>query len=122
MAQILQSKVFIKNIKRLKKRYPNVEIDIQPLLEQLVKGETPGDQIQGLRHPVFKARAANRDAQKGESGGYRLIYYVKVKDVFVLIVIYSKTQQTDIAPKLLKQLLSDVEQEFSDSETNEDDN
>ncbi|MDX2141648.1 MAG: type II toxin-antitoxin system RelE/ParE family toxin [Chloroflexota bacterium] len=73
MARILQSKVFAKNIKRLKKRYPNVELDMQPLLAALAQGETPGDQIQGLRHPVFKARAANRDAQKGESGGYRLI-------------------------------------------------
>ncbi len=49
--------------------------DLNPVLIQLEAGETPGDRIQGLgSYRVYKARIRNSDAQRGKSGGYRVVY------------------------------------------------
>jgi mRNA-degrading endonuclease RelE of RelBE toxin-antitoxin system len=50
---------------------------LKTLVNQLEQGETPGDQIQGTGHSVYKVRLPNTDAQRGKSGGYRVIYYLK---------------------------------------------
>jgi mRNA-degrading endonuclease RelE of RelBE toxin-antitoxin system len=68
---------FAQNIRRLKKKYRNILKDIEPTIAQLESGETPGDQIPDVGYPVFKVRVRNSDAQRGKSGGYRIIYYLK---------------------------------------------
>jgi len=65
----------------------------------------PGDQITGIGATVFKVRAANRDAQRGLSGGYRIIYYLQTQEDIVLLTIYSKTEQGDISPQELQAIL-----------------
>jgi mRNA-degrading endonuclease RelE of RelBE toxin-antitoxin system len=60
----------------LAKRYRQIKLDIQPVLDQLQSGDLVGDQVQSNGHPVFKVRIKNSDIQKGKSGGYRLIYYL----------------------------------------------
>jgi hypothetical protein len=39
---------FTQNIRRLKKKYRSVVSDLKPTIEQLERGETPGDQIPGI--------------------------------------------------------------------------
>lgn len=46
---------FLKALKRLSKKYPHVTRDLQNFTEQLTGGDTPGDQIQGLKYTVYKA-------------------------------------------------------------------
>lgn len=65
---------FQKAIKRLRKKYPRIRDDVQPLINQLSLGETPGDQIQATGYTVYKVRLSNRDTKRGKSGGYRVIY------------------------------------------------
>jgi hypothetical protein len=62
-----------------------------------------------VRYEVYKVRARNSDASKGKSGGYRLIYYVKSDSEVVLITVYSKTEQTDIAPEEIRRIILDLE-------------
>jgi hypothetical protein len=69
----------------------------------------PGDQVPGVRYEVFKVRAKNSDASRGKSGGYRLIYYVKTESERVLITVYLKTEQADIAPEDIRQIILDME-------------
>ncbi len=45
---------------------------------------------------LYKIRVRNSDAKRGKSGGYRVIYYLKTKEVIILVTLYSKTEQTDI--------------------------
>ncbi|MGI9281239.1 MAG: type II toxin-antitoxin system RelE/ParE family toxin [Endozoicomonas sp.] len=45
---------------------------------------------------MYKIRVRNSDAKRGKSGGYRVIYYLKTKEVIILVTLYSKTEQTDI--------------------------
>ncbi len=87
---------FKRNIRRLSKKYRSIRSDIQPVLDQLVRGETPGDRIVGTRHVVYKVRAGNSDLGRGKSGGYRLIYYLVTESSIVLLTLYSKTEQGDI--------------------------
>ncbi|MEA5535059.1 type II toxin-antitoxin system RelE/ParE family toxin [Crocosphaera sp. XPORK-15E] len=58
---------------------------------------------------MFKLRVRNRDNQKGKSGGYRLIYYLKTAQAIILLTIYSKSQQTDIAADDIQRIITEYE-------------
>ena len=87
---------FERDLKRLGKRYFHIRHDLEPLIAQLIAGETPGDRVSGLMTVVYKVRIANTDARKGKSGGYRVIYYLPSDEVNILLTIYSKNDQADI--------------------------
>ncbi len=83
--------------------------DIKPIVDALIKGETPGDQITGTNYTLYKVRAKNSDSQRGKSGGYRVIYYLRTKTKCILVTLYSKSDQGDISLDELKHLLSDID-------------
>jgi mRNA-degrading endonuclease RelE of RelBE toxin-antitoxin system len=76
---------FKRNLRALSKRYRHIRSDLEPLLAQLQTGDCPGDQISGIIYTVFKVRLRNTDAQRGKSGGYRVIYYLKTKAKIILV-------------------------------------
>ncbi|BAZ67564.1 hypothetical protein NIES4106_23190 [Fischerella sp. NIES-4106] len=86
---------FNQNLRTLAKKYRSIRNDIQPVIAQLERGELPGDQISGIGYKVFKLRVRNSDIQKGKSGGYRLIYYVKTATGIILLTIYSDVPDAD---------------------------
>ncbi len=93
------SDTFKRQLKRLSRRYRRIRRDLQPIIEHLAAGETPGDRIQGLGHTVYKLRVRNTDAKRGKSGGYRIIYYLRSDADVLLVTIYSnysKAEQSDI--------------------------
>lgn len=75
--QIAFAPSFKKELKQLQKKYPRIQQQIHSLIEQLVAGETPGDQIQATGYTVYKVRLPNPDTQRGKSGGYRVIYFIR---------------------------------------------
>ena len=89
---------FKRNLRQLAKKYRHIRSDIQPVIDTLVAGELPGDQIPGIGFPIYKVRIRNSDARRGKSGGYRMIYYLPTDVSIVLITLYSKTEQQDIEP------------------------
>ena len=107
--QVTFTPEFKRNLRQLAKKYRHIKSDLQPILDQLASGSKPGDQVPGVRYEVFKVRAKNADASKGKSGGYRLIYYVKDESERVLVTVYSKTEQADIAPEEIRQIILDLE-------------
>jgi len=90
------SDTFKRQVQRLSRKYRRIRSDVKPLIDQLEAGETPGDQVQGVGHTDYKARVRNSDAQRGKSGGYRIIYYLYTEESVLLVTIYSKTDQPDI--------------------------
>ena len=96
LIQIEISSTFKRNLRTLTKKYRSIRKDIQSVIKQLEQGEQPGDQISGLGYAVFKVRIRNSDNQKGKSGGYRLIYYLKTTTGIILLTIYSKSEQVDL--------------------------
>jgi mRNA-degrading endonuclease RelE of RelBE toxin-antitoxin system len=86
-----------KELKKLGKKYYSIEEDIEPLIEKLETGETPGDKISGNKYSVYKVRVKNSNINKGQSGGYRVIYYTVTPDAVLLTAIYSKSVQENIS-------------------------
>ena len=96
---------FQQKIRSLSKRYRNIRSDLDPILDQLRQGEAIGDQIRGVGFPVYKLRVKNSNIQKGKSGGYRLIYWLKLKDTIVLLDIYSKSEQVDMDIQVIRKII-----------------
>lgn len=114
--QVEASPMFSRNLRDLAKKYRNIRNDIKPVVEQLEQGDLPGDQIPGVGYAVFKLRVRNSDTQKGKSGGYRLIYYVKTSTGIILLTIYAKSEQVDIAAKDIQNIVAEYEQKAIDDE------
>lgn len=103
---------FLKRLKQLVGVYSGVIADLAPLLARLKKGETPGNRVQGVgSRLIFKVRVANSDAQRGKSGGYRVLYYVVDGERCLLLTIYSKSEQSDIPSQELLSIISEWESE-----------
>ena len=100
---------FTQDFKQLQKRYKQVGDDLRPLLDQLRHGQTPGDQVTGTGYPVYKVRIRNRDAKRGKSGGYRVVYYLETAQQVVMITIYSKSDQSDIPTKVIRRIIKEYE-------------
>ena len=109
---------FKKNIKKLEKKYRSIEEDLEPLIKQLESGETPGDRISGNKYPVYKARVKNSDNKKGQSSGYRVIYYTIATNAILLTTIYSKSERANISNREIEDLIEqqEIEVEQQDRE------
>ena len=102
---------FQRDLWELAKRYRSIRSDIQPLIDQLQAGEIPGDRIAGIKYQVFKVRVKNSNIQKGKSGGYRVIYYLKNAQGIILTTIYSKSDLTDVSNEIIEQAIAQYEEE-----------
>ena len=100
---------FQKNLRDLVKRYRNIRSDIQTITQDLETGNLVGDRIAGVgeNYVVHKVRVRNRDIQKGKSAGYRLIYQVESDTSILLLTIYSKSDQEDIAAEEIREILGE---------------
>lgn len=99
---------FLKDVRRLAKKYPAVLKQFESLSEQLKSDERPGDKIPNVGIDVYKVRLPNPSAQRGKRGGFRAIYYVQVADMVFLLRIYAKTEQEDITAGEIRSALEDV--------------
>lgn len=104
---------FQRDLRALAKRYRSIRADLQPLIEQLQAGETPGDLLTGTKYRVFKVRLKNSDIQKGKSGGYRVVYYVKTEVSIILATIYSKSDFSDVSNEVIEAAIAQYERELS---------
>ncbi|SKB14197.1 conserved hypothetical protein [Planktothrix sp. PCC 11201] len=115
LIQVEVSSTFKRNLRTLAKKYRSIRNDIQPIIEQLEQGELPGDQIPEVGYVVFKLRVRNSDIQKGKSGGYRLIYYIKTATAIILLTIYAKSEQVDIDADDIRSIIREFEQQATES-------
>lgn len=75
---------FKRNLRTLGKRYYPIRSDIEPVIAQLQAGNFIGDRVPRIGYMLYKVRVRNRDAQRGKSGGYRLIYYLQTSQSLIL--------------------------------------
>lgn len=57
-------------------------------------------------------RLKNSNIQKGKSGGYRVIYYLKTDWGIILATIYSKSDISDISSETIEEVIAEYEQEI----------
>jgi len=100
---------FKRNIRQLAKKYRHLQADVQPVIAQLESGQTPGAQIPRTGYTVFKVRIQNSDIQKGKRSGYRMIYYLKTPKLVLLITLFSKPEQGDIAAEQIRRIIREHE-------------
>jgi hypothetical protein len=66
-------------------------------------------------------RVQNSDIQKGKSAGYRFIYYLQTMTIVILIAIYSKSEQSDIASDRILEIIREFNELIENSgETTEE--
>ncbi|MEH2436837.1 MAG: type II toxin-antitoxin system RelE/ParE family toxin [Nostoc sp.] len=110
--QIALTPRFKRDLRELAKRYRSIRTDLQPLIDQLQAGEILGDRIVGVKYQVFKVRLKNTNIQKGKSGGYRVIYYLKTDRGIILTTIYSKSDISDVSNETIEEAIVQYEQEI----------
>lgn len=99
---------FQRNLKHLRQKYPKVVSEVRQLVQQIEQDNRPGIKIPNVRYDVYKVRLKNPSTRKGKRGGFRVIYYLKLKDHIILITIYSKTEQSDISTDEIQKILEDI--------------
>jgi mRNA-degrading endonuclease RelE of RelBE toxin-antitoxin system len=68
----------------------------------------------GNRYAVYKVRVKNSDNNKGQSGGYRVIYYTIALDLVLLTTIYSKSDLADIGNNEIEEIIAKHELELEE--------
>jgi mRNA-degrading endonuclease RelE of RelBE toxin-antitoxin system len=98
-----------RNLRELSKKYRNVRLDTQPIIEQFQGGNFIGDRLSGMgeNYVILKVRVKNSNIGKGKSAGYRLIYQVESPTSLLLLTIYSKSGREDISPNEIFSILSE---------------
>ncbi len=105
---------FRKQVRKLEKRYRKIQFDLQPILMQIQMGEIIGDRLQGIDAEVFKVRIRNSDVNRGKSGGYRMIYWLKLPECVVLLDIYSKSDRDDIEINTIQNIITEFDRQTDD--------
>ena len=91
---IIPSSKFLREFKKLKKKYPSLFNDVDKLTESLQENPTMG---KPLGRDCYKVRMAISSKNQGKSGGARVITCVKiVDDTLYLLSIYDKSEQENI--------------------------
>jgi len=95
---------FEKDVKKLKKKFPKIKLDLLELLNELSINPEIGI---NLGNNIFKIRVPNSSIPTGKSGGFRIITYYKTDDTLYLVTMYSKTEQDIILTDKLKQIIKE---------------
>ncbi|MFW6359756.1 MAG: type II toxin-antitoxin system RelE family toxin [Chroococcales cyanobacterium] len=111
MVEVRFTPSFKRRLKTLFKRYRHIQQDVQPIIEERQAGNFIGNQISGITVTVLKVRAKNRDIPTGKSGGYRIIYQVGSPQLVLLLLIYAKSEQTDVSLDEIRVAIAKTENE-----------
>lgn len=107
--RIIPQKHFLKEVKRLAKRYKSLKKDLQTLQEELERNPFAGIDLGG---GVRKMRMAIGSKNRGKSHGARVITYTYTIDesegVINLIFIYDKEERENISKAEIEDLIKEV--------------
>ena len=107
--QIITTKNFEKEVKRLAKKFPSLKTDLENLQEKLYENPFIGDPI---GNKSFKIRFAVKSKGKGKRGGMRIITHIELDFVMddlsnvYLLTIYDKSETENITNIELRRLLN----------------
>ena len=118
--QIKTIKSFEKAVRNLSKKFREIKKDIKEASCLLEENPFIGVPIPGYEGALWKLRVTNTSAKRGKQGGFRIVYLVnEVTEHCYLLIIYSKTDKTDVTYEEVENLLKALEDEyFSDNSEN----
>ncbi len=89
---------FKKQLKKLKKKYPQVKDDLLRMTDSF----DPKNEI-SIGRSIYKIRIASSDMKKGKSGGFRAYLYLYMKNNLLLpLCIYPKAETESISENELQ--------------------
>lgn len=104
--EIIPTPQFVKDVKRLYKKYPSLSNDLKLLGQELSQNPALGE---SLGNNLFKIRINIRSKNKGKSGGGRVITWVKYeKNTIWLLTLYDKSALENISNHFLEELIRDL--------------
>lgn len=105
--ELVPTSNFLKELKKLKKKYPSLVNDLEILEYQLQENPTTGVEVY---KNCYKIRFSIKSKGKGKSGGGRLITWVKVeKERIYLLSIYDKSDKETVTDQYIKALLESLD-------------
>lgn len=105
MVNIVTIPTFEKNAKKIAKKDKLLHKDLQKLFEMLTNNPREGT---FLGHNCYKIRIQNSSANKGKSGGYRVISYYYDMETLGLLTIYSKSDRENIFQNEIDELIREL--------------
>jgi mRNA-degrading endonuclease RelE of RelBE toxin-antitoxin system len=97
---------FLKQTKKLSKKYRSIKDDLSLLFEKLEQNPTLGT---NLGNNCYKVRLAIKSKGKGKSGGARIITHILIEnETIYLLSIYDKSDQDSISDEEIKSLLDNI--------------
>lgn len=93
---------FLKEAKKLSKKYKLLKTDLQQAVKEITSNEDLGVY---LGCDLYKKRLKNSSIPTGKSGGFRLIIYKQIEEKIILISIYSKTDRETLTNEELSELV-----------------
>lgn len=101
--RIIPTPEFVKEVKRLAKKFPRLSRDLETLQDILTENPKMGTP---LGNNCYKLRLQNTSIKRGKSGGFRIIIFLIDKDkVIRLLSIYSKTERNNISDEDIRKVL-----------------
>lgn len=117
---IIEIEYFKKVIKKVKKKFKSIERDLVTFYNyfscniNVYKTHTLISITQN-EYEVRKCRFINSESTKGQSGGFRLYYLLKIdsnKITVIPIFTYSKSEYSNITDNFLNECLKEIEKEI----------
>lgn len=103
---VIPTNKFIKEAKRLIRKYPSLKSELAELNKTLSENPSIGTP---LGNDAYKIRIVIRSKGKGKSGGARVITYLVTEDKEVyLLTIYDKAELSSIDDKSLKKIIQSL--------------
>ncbi|WP_431199081.1 type II toxin-antitoxin system RelE/ParE family toxin [Mucilaginibacter sp. P19] len=104
--KILPTPAFVRELKKLSKKYISLKKDLTVLIAELVENPKSGTP---LGNNCYKIRMAITSKNKGKSAGARIITYVQVVNGTVyLLSIYDKSDLDNISDSELTSRIKDL--------------
>ena len=107
--EIVVSRFFAKEFKRLGKKYKSLKNDYQQLLDRLEKNPSEGID---LGHGLRKVRMSISAKNKGKSHGARIITFNVLVDesngTIYLLYIYDKEERSTISKELIFEMMKEL--------------
>jgi len=102
---IIPFKAFVRDVKKLKKKYKNILSDLEEFKNILL--ETPNIGY-SLGHGIYKVRVKNSNKNQGKSGGYRVITcFIDKNDTIYLVKMYDKGEIESIKTSKLLEIIEE---------------
>jgi len=105
MIDIITIPTFDKNAKKIAKRDKLLYQDLQKLFKTLINNPKSGT---FLGNNCYKIRLQNSSANRGKSGGYRIISYYYNQETLGLLTIYSKSNRENIFENEIDELIVEL--------------